>query len=77
MTEWATRRVRACNVNIGDELSWFDTKAMKEKTMVVVATDHGFPGFVQFQVRYKRNGKRRYQWNTKHSTLMRVRRGLK
>ena len=73
----STKQVRAYDVRVGDELSFFDMKALREKTMVVVAVDLGFPGVQQLLLRHRRNGKRRFRWNMKLTAWVRVRRALK
>ena len=65
------KRVRAVNVCVGDELSFFDTKAFAEKRMRVVENDPSFPGVAQLHLTYLR-GKVRYRWNMKATDLVRV-----
>jgi hypothetical protein len=75
--ERESKQVRACNVRVGDELPWLDTKRLIEVRMFVVETDQSFPGVVQLRLRRGKRGKVPYNWNMKSTALVRVRRGLK
>ncbi len=76
----ATKHVRAHNVQIGDELSWFDAKARRERTMVVDGFDHRgvsvgpYAVVLTLTVKGARR-KQRYLWPLKWHSLVRVRRG--
>lgn len=69
-----TRMVRAWNVRIGDELSFFDSKKQREQMMLVVGFDLSFPGVQQLFLRRGKTGKASYRWNMKRGSLVRVRR---
>lgn len=75
MTERETKRVRAYNVHVGDELHWWDMKARREATMVVRSVDSdSFPGVQQLVLRRGPRGTVDYRWNMKSTDLVRVRR---
>jgi len=69
-----TKRVRAWNVRIGDELPWWDAKARREVAMIVTGFDLSFPGVQQLSLRRGKRGKAAYRWNVKAHALVRVRR---
>lgn len=79
MSEVETKRVRAWNVRVGDELPWFDAKAKAEIAMVVrgVHVRELLDGtqYVAIDI-VKRDAKRkqRYVWRTAKNSTVRVRR---
>ncbi len=75
-----TKRVRAYNVQLGDELAFFDTKAHRERTMVVDGFDHrgtsAGPYAVVLTITAKgARRKQRYLLPFKWHAMVRVRRG--
>lgn len=69
------KRVRAWNVAIGDQLSFFDLKKGKEQHMLVVGFDRSFPGVQQLLLRFSKRARTTYHWNMKSTSLLRVLRG--
>lgn len=71
-----TKRIRAWNIRINDELLWFDSNAGKEVTMIVTGFDLSFPGVQQLFLRKKcvRKTALPYRWNMGLNKLVRVRR---
>ncbi len=75
-----TKQVRAYNVQIGDELAFFDTKAQRERTMVVDGFDRRGPSAGPYAVVLTITAKgarrkQRYLMPFKWHSLVRVRRG--
>lgn len=72
-----TRQVRAFNVRVGDEMSWYDTQLHREATMVVAGVEvresSPFPIHLTLN-RKSAKRKQRYLISFKRHQLLRVRR---
>lgn len=73
-----TKGVRCYNVKVGDELSFFDTKARRERIMVVRATmwQKDNPRVISLTLTMKRarHPQERYVWRMARHAVVRIRR---